>query len=70
MKNIFIAINCGEPPLIQNSIVNYNATIFKSKAVYKCIDKRFIIEGSLNYIECKSNGKWDEYIPKCIRKYN
>lgn len=49
--------------------MNYNSTVFGSKVIYKCIDKRFVQDGSIDNLECLFNGKWStDYIPKCLSK--
>ncbi|RNA35795.1 von Willebrand factor type EGF and pentraxin domain-containing 1 [Brachionus plicatilis] len=63
----FVAIDCGEPPFVKNSILNYNSTRFNQKVHYSCIDPKFYIEKD-DFITCQSDGRWSEPVPNCVEK--
>ena len=61
---------CGSPPEIANSYINFTSTNYGSEAVYVC-DKGFDLNTShystYTKTKCRANGYWNP-IPICKRE--
>lgn len=64
---LILAIDCGKPPFVKNSILNYNSTHFNQMVKYSCINPKFYIEKN-DFIICQSDERWSEPTPSCIEK--
>ena len=57
------AVDCGEPPIIENGTLRYMNTTYKSTVRYRC-DYNYIMVDGEAYIRCQENGEW-ESPPQC-----
>lgn len=63
-----LAVTCGDPPFVKNTLINYDRISFGSKAHYSCVSGNYLLDGP-SYLTCDLNGRWiGDGLPKCIGK--
>jgi hypothetical protein len=61
-----IAVDCGEPPYLNNAIASFNSTQFESQVIYSCINENFYVNSSNPQISCQATGNWPKLTFECI----
>ena len=68
---LYLAVDCGSPPVVENSQVSAPLTTFQSMATYEC-DRgyEFSTEDATMALECQASGAWSDPPPSfvCQRK--
>lgn len=65
-----IAVDCGSPPSILNSIADYSATTFQSEALYTCDNGFEFSSGTETFSRmCEATAVWSDLnnAPSCER---
>ena len=58
-----VEIDCGEPPVVENSVRHYTSAGLGAEASYSC-EEGFVLSGR-DTVECGSNALWLGSLPIC-----
>ena len=66
------AVDCGQPPIVEDAVTSFTETTFSSDVTYTCLDGYFFAR--LVYtqtVTCLENGTWSQITSLyCTRKYD
>ncbi len=63
-----IELDCGLPPVVNNTRAVYTSTLLDSTVKYQCAEN-FYMAGDNDNVTCNADGSWGALLPECEGRY-